>query len=149
MGHLRREPLDAGELLAEDDPAAGALLLFAGTVRNSNDDRPVEGLSYSAHETMAERILGEIEAEAVAKFEVSSCHILHRLGDLALGDVSVLIGVRSAHRAAAYEASRYAIEELKKRVPIFKEEHYTDGSAEWLPGTPLAVPDDEAAEPQP
>ncbi len=137
MDHLQSTQLDLAGLLEESEHASGALLLFVGTVRENNDGRPVTGMSYTAHESMAERLLADIESETCARFDICSCRILHRLGALALGDASVVIAVRSAHRAAAFEASRYAIEELKKRAPIWKQEHYSDGDSAYLEGTPL------------
>ena len=86
---------------------------------------------------LAEKVLQEIEAEVIEKFGVRRCRVQHRIGHLELGEPSVLIVVRAGHRAEAYEASRYAIDELKERAPIWKEEHYTDGDSRYLDGVPL------------
>ncbi len=94
-------------------------------------------MRYTAHEALAEKALAEICLEAQQQFAIASCQIIHRLGALKLGDVSVAIAVHSAHRDAAYQASRWAIEALKKRVPIFKQEFYIDGHAQYLDGTSL------------
>lgn len=131
-------PLDLTPLLAEtEDPASGALIVFVGTVRNQNDGLPVEAMTYEAHIPLAEKVLAEIEAEAVTRFDVRRCRIQHRVGRLNLGEPSILIVVRAAHRASAYDASRYAIDEVKKRAPIWKEEHYASGESRYLDGIPL------------
>lgn len=137
------EPLRLEPLLAEtEDHASGALVIFHGTVRDENEGQPVHSMAYEAHVSMAENVLRAIEAEALAKFEVRHCRIQHRIGHLELGEPSVQIVVRAAHRAAAYEASRYAIDELKQRAPIWKEEHYTSGDSRYLDGVPLVGKDE-------
>lgn len=112
----------------------GAVLLFLGTVRCENDGRPVRGMRYDAYTEMAERVLLEIVAEAGMRFGIEGLHAVHRTGELALGDVSVAIAVASPHRDSAYEASRYVIEELKRRLPVWKHEHYVEGDSRWLRG---------------
>lgn len=131
-------PLELEPLLREtEDPASGALVIFYGTVRNENDGRPVQAMTYEAHVALAEKALREIEAEAITRFGVQHCRIQHRIGLLQLGEPSVLIVVRAGHRDAAYAASRYAIDEVKQRAPIWKEEHYADGDRRYLDGVPL------------
>lgn len=131
-------PLDLAPLLAEtEDPACGALVVFVGTVRNENDGQPVEGMTYEAHVSMAEKVLRQIEDEVLNRFDVRRCRIQHRIGTLRLGEPSVIIVVRAAHRAAAYDASRYAIDQIKQRAPIWKEEHYVTGASRYLDGVPL------------
>lgn len=131
-------PLDLTPLLAEtEDPACGALVVFVGTVRNENDGQPVEGMTYEAHISMAEKVLRQIEDEVLNRFDVRRCRIQHRIGTLRLGEPSVIIVVRAAHRAAAYDASRYAIDQIKQRAPIWKEEHYVTGASRYLDGVPL------------
>jgi molybdopterin synthase catalytic subunit len=131
-------PLELEPLLREtEDVASGALVIFLGTVRDENDGQPVGSMAYEAHVSMAEKVLAEIEQEALARFEIRRCRIQHRIGTLQLGEPSVQIVVRAAHRAAAYEASRYTIDELKQRAPIWKEEHYTSGESRYLDGVPL------------
>lgn len=135
---LRAEPLDLESLLEETaDPGCGALVVFAGTVRNENRGRPVERLSYEAHGELAEKTLARLEDEVVERFDVRECRLQHRTGTLAVGEPSVLVVVRAPHRAQAFEAGRWAIDELKERVPLWKEEHYADGESEYLEGTPL------------
>ncbi len=136
-------PLALDPLLREtEDVASGALVVFYGTVRDHNDGRPVESMTYEAHVPLAEKVLAEIEQETLAKFSARRCRIQHRVGHLALGEPSVLIVVRAGHRDAAYAASRYAIDELKQRAPIWKEEHYADGDSRYLEGVPLARKDE-------
>jgi molybdopterin synthase catalytic subunit len=124
---------------AEED---GAVLLFLGVVRNHADGRPVRGMHYDAYQTMAESVLREIAGEAASRLGTDRLSVVHGTGDLAIGEVSVAIAVSSPHRADAYEASRYVIEEIKKRLPVWKKEHYTDGEARWVAGT---VPPSPAA----
>lgn len=110
----------------------GATVLFVGTVRDENDGAPVTGLDYSAYAGMAEAELAAIALEAAERWSTEDIAIEHRVGSLALGEASVVIAVGHAHRGEAYEASRYIIEELKQRLPVWKREHYVDGSAEWV-----------------
>ena len=116
-------------------PADGAALLFWGVVRQENDGRAVSRLEYSAYAPMAEREMLRIADEARARFGTGAIHVVHRVGRLEIGEASVAIAVASPHREAAYSASRYIIEELKKRVPIWKREGYLDGDAAWLRGS--------------
>lgn len=130
---LGREPIDPQTLLrAVAGPANGALLLFLGVVREVNDGRAVTGIEYSAYETMAARELASIADEAAERFGISDIVIEHRLGTLELEEASVGVAVAHAHRGSAYEASRWIIEELKRRVPIWKRERYADGTREWV-----------------
>ncbi|HET7552967.1 MAG TPA: molybdenum cofactor biosynthesis protein MoaE [Gemmatimonadaceae bacterium] len=126
-------PLDPAALLDEVSGISnGASILFVGTVRNINDGRDVTGIDYAAYLPMAERELAAIVAEATERFRTPDIVVEHRLGHLALLDASVVIAVAHPHRAAAYDASRYIIEELKRRVPIWKREEYVDGTREWV-----------------
>jgi molybdopterin synthase catalytic subunit len=126
-------PIDTAALAAEVSRATnGATLLFIGTVRDVNDGRSVTGIEYSADRSMAEREMADIVREAREKFATTDIVVEHRLGELAIGDASVAIAVAHPRRGAAYDASRYVIEQLKKRVPIWKLEHYVDGTREWV-----------------
>lgn len=138
---LELEPL----LRETEDNASGALVIFYGTVRNENEGRPVQSMTYEAHVPLAEKALREIEQEALDKFGVRRCRIQHRIGHLELGEPSVLIVVRAGHRDEAYAASRYAIDEVKQRAPIWKEEHYADGDSRYLDGVPLKRKDETPA----
>jgi molybdopterin synthase catalytic subunit len=130
---LHREIIEPASLLrAVARPANGALVLFLGVVRDVNDGREVTGIEYSAYEAMAERELDAIAREAAERFATPDIAIEHRLGALGLEEASVGIAVAHAHRGTAYEASRWIIEELKRRVPIWKREHYMDGTREWV-----------------
>ena len=130
---LVRAPIDPIAIIrAVSNPGNGAVLLFLGAVRQVNDGRDVTGIDYAAYEAMAQRELEAIVTEASTKFDAADVVVQHRLGELAVEDVSVAIAVGHAHRDAAYAASRFVIEELKRRVPIWKREHYTDGSREWV-----------------
>ena len=134
------EPIDVARVLREvENPAHGAAILFVGNVREVNDGKPVSGMEYTAYVAMAEKEMGAIAREANEKFSGSFVVIVHRIGELAIGDASVAIATGHAHRDAAYQASRYVIEQLKQRVPIWKREHYTDGTREWIDPTARAV----------
>jgi molybdopterin synthase catalytic subunit len=141
VARLVHEPIDAAALVREvATPAHGAILLFLGVVRDVNDGRGVTGIEYSGYEAMAQRELDAIVAEATERVGASSVVIVHRLGALALQETSVGIAVAHAHREEAYALSRWMIEELKRRVPIWKREHYVDGTREWVDpsGRPVA-----------
>lgn len=139
-------PLELDPLLREtEDSGSGALVIFYGTVRNENEGQPVQAMTYEAQVTMAEAVLREIEQEALDRFGVRRCRIQHRIGTLQLGEPSVLIVVRAGHRSEAYAASRYAIDEVKQRAPIWKEEHYVTGDSRYLDGVPLQRKDESPA----
>lgn len=126
-------PIDIAAIAAEvASPANGALSLFVGTVRDTNDGRPVDGIEYNAYAPMAEREMAEIAREAAAQFGTTHIVIEHRTGYLALGEASVAIAVAHPRRANAMDAARWIIEALKERVPIWKLEHYTDGTRQWV-----------------
>ena len=123
-------------LIAEVQSAEfGAISLFVGTVRETNDGHTVAAIDYSAYTEMAESELEKIIAEAEDRFSVTALVVEHRVGALALGDVSVAIAAAHAHRGPVLEATRFVIEEIKKRVPIWKLEHYIDGGREWVDPT--------------
>jgi len=126
-------PIDVASLIAEvSDDSCGAVSVFLGCVRDVNDGRPVTGIEYSSYRAMAEREMTTIVSEAANRFDVTRVVVEHRLGTLGLRDVSVAVVAAHPHRAPALDATRYIIEELKKRVPIWKLEHYTDGSRDWV-----------------
>jgi molybdopterin synthase catalytic subunit len=125
--------IDVPALIARvSSPANGATLLFVGTVRDVNDGRAVLGIEYRAYESMAHRELTDIVREAAERFGTEDVAAEHRVGALELGEVSVAIVVAHPHRGDAYEASRYVIEEIKRRLPIWKLERYADGTREWV-----------------
>jgi molybdopterin synthase catalytic subunit len=133
LATLVRAPIDPMALVrAVSSPANGAVILFLGAVRQVNEGRDVTGIDYAAYEGMALRELQAIVDEGATRFGTSEIVVEHRLGELQVEEVSVGIAVGHAHRDAAYAVSRWVIEELKRRVPIWKREHYTDGTREWV-----------------
>ena len=132
--------IDPAALMAEvRSTQCGAISVFAGTVRDTNDGRGVTAIDYSAYTSMAESELERILAEAHDRFGVMAIVVEHRVGALALGDVSVAIVAAHVHRAPALDCTRFVIEEIKKRVPIWKREHYADGAREWVDPTAKGV----------
>jgi molybdopterin synthase catalytic subunit len=119
-------------------PQFGAISLFVGTVRDVNDGRSVSSIEYSAYKSMAESELERILDEAEQRFGVSALIVEHRIGVLGLGEVSVAIAAAHQHRSPALDCTRFVIEEIKKRVPIWKMEHYADGTREWVDPTSAA-----------
>jgi molybdopterin synthase catalytic subunit len=139
-------PLDAARLLAEVARSAnGATVAFVGTVREVNDGRPVTGIDYSAYRAMAERELAAIVREAAERFGTPDVVAEHRLGTLGLGEASVVVAAAHPHRAPAFDACRHVIEEIKRRVPVWKREHYADGTREWVDPTRAAVPQEASS----
>ncbi len=130
--------IDIDRLLDEtDSPDAGALVVFGGTVRRHHDGKSVTAIEYSAYEPLAEKALADVEAEAMERFDILSCAIRHRTGKLEVGELSVVVVVRAAHRADAFEAGRFAIDTLKKTAPVWKREAYSDGTEVYLQGETL------------
>jgi molybdopterin synthase catalytic subunit len=115
-------------------PGAGGIALFAGAVRDTDHDRGVTGLSYSAHPS-AEAELRRVADMIAEKFSVLGIAAVHRVGDLAIGELAVVAAVASAHRSEAFDACRELIDVLKASVPIWKHQRFTDGTSEWV-GTP-------------
>lgn len=130
--------IDVDRVIAEvSGPGRGAVLVFLGTVRDSHQGRRVEKLTYSAYRMMAVEGLRRIVADLEASSPGLRATVVHRLGEVPVGEPSVVIAVASPHRAAAYEASRTALERLKTEVPIWKREHYTEGPPVWREEEPL------------
>ena len=123
MFSLSANTIDVVKLLEEvKDDSAGAIVLFLGTVRNHNEHGVVSGIYYEAYIRMAEEAMAEIEAEALKRWNLKKFAGIHRIGDLEIGEVSVAIAVSSEHRAEAFEAGKYAIDRIKREVPIWKKE---------------------------
>jgi molybdopterin synthase catalytic subunit len=146
---LTRQPINAERLVADAKAAEdGAVVVFDGIVRNNTRGRATLFLDYEAYEEMAQKQISELAHRARARFGVRHVTVIHRLGRLEVGETSVLIVVASAHRAQAYEASRWLIDTLKKTVPIWKKETFVDGTV-WAPGesfpSDLAVIQPEAS----
>lgn len=118
-------------LNAGDHFETGADVLFLGIVRGHSEDKKVVYLDYEAYEDMAERMLSELVSLSYERWPLEEVKILHRLGRVWLGQIAVAIEVKSAHRDEAYQASRYLIEEIKHKVPIWKKEYFSDGTSEW------------------
>jgi molybdopterin synthase catalytic subunit len=133
---LTRSAIDAAQVLGRvGHDEDGATVLFLGTVRNHADARAVTGVTYEAYEEMAAPVLAEVAREAAELLGTDRLAVVHRVGELGVGEHSVAIAASSPHRAQAYEASRYVIEEIKKRLPVWKKEHYADGRDGWVGGT--------------
>jgi molybdopterin synthase catalytic subunit len=133
---LSADPLSVDEALSSvADPGAGGTCVFVGTVRDASPAGEVTGLHYEAWDDLAEARLREIAAELHDRWPLRRVAILHRTGDLAVGEASVVIAVSAAHRAEAFEACRHAIERLKEDVPIWKKESLVSGEAEWVMGS--------------
>ncbi|HST09794.1 MAG TPA: molybdenum cofactor biosynthesis protein MoaE [Terriglobales bacterium] len=132
-----RSPIDTAKVLAEiKRPEDGAAIVFEGIVRDNTRGRQTLYLEYEAYEEMALKQMEDLAAEALAQFKVREVAIVHRLGRLEIGETSVLIVVASAHRGAAYEASRWLIDTLKRKVPIWKKEYFVHGAV-WADGEPF------------
>lgn len=137
-GHFTESALDLAELLRETgSPKNGALVVFVGSVRDHQQGRAVSGIEYSAYRPLAEAVLARIERELEAEHPGLELRIVHRLGTVSAGEPSVAILAASPHRAAAYAASRRALERLKTEAPIWKLERYADGDSRWREEEPL------------
>ena len=139
MFRITDKPINLQELVDYvTDPEAGAIVPFIGTTRNNNEGRRVIALDYEGYREMAERELARIGEQAREKWPICKMAIVHRLGPVQIGEASVIIVVSSAHRDAAFAASRFAIEEIKKTVPIWKKEVFEGGEV-WI-GTQSGQP---------
>ena len=142
---LTHEPIKSDQLIAQARSGEdGAVVVFDGMVRNHTRERETLYLDYQAYEEMALRQMQQLAAQAREHFAIRHVTLVHRLGRLQVGETSVLIVVASAHRAAAYEASRWLIDTLKRTVPIWKRETFVDGAV-WADGE--SFPDDVALPP--
>jgi len=111
---------------------AGGFVCFEGWVRNQNEGREVKHLTFDAAGNLAENEFSKIESEIRTQFDIIEIICVHRVGDVSLGELAVWIGVTAVHRDAAFKACRYAIDELKERLPIWKKECYIDGDSGWI-----------------
>ena len=129
---IRDTPLSLDEVFdAVRDPAAGGIALFAGTVREVDENRAVEQLSYSSHPTAVDR-LTDVATRIADECDIVALAAVHRVGDLAVGDLAVVVAASAAHRAEAFEAGRRLIDELKSEVPVWKHQTYTTGDGTWI-----------------
>jgi molybdopterin synthase catalytic subunit len=132
---LTRQPIDVADLTRSvSQPEFGGLASFTGVVRNAHAGREVVRLEYTAYPTMAERVAEDIIRGGQARFGVRLA-MRHRVGVLEVGEIAVLVVAAAAHRDEAFAACRWAIDELKRRVPIWKREHYADGTVAWVDPT--------------
>jgi molybdopterin synthase catalytic subunit len=130
---LTKDPIDYYGLTEQvRRPDCGGVVTFLGTVRDLTDGRVTTALDYEAYPEMAEKKMAEIEEETRNRWPVGDMMIVHRLGHLGIGEVSVAVAVSCPHRAQAFEACRYAIDRLKELVPIWKKENWADGTTEWV-----------------
>lgn len=132
---IRDTPLDVAEVLdAVGDDGSGGVAIFVGRVRDHDHGHGVTGLEYSAHPTALD-LLRDVCSRVAAEYDVRSLAAVHRVGELAIGDVAVIVATASAHRGTTFDATRALIDTLKAEVPIWKHQLFTDGTAEWV-GTP-------------
>ncbi len=144
---IQQTELDpVGLIAATQRPDCGALATFVGVVRDNHDGRAVVSLEYTAHERIAEHTIREIEQEVLAEFGVAECRVVHRVGKLAIGDAAIVAVVRSGHRAEAFAAVAEVVDRVKHRAPIWKEEHYTDGTSAFVQGCSIAPSTAESTE---
>jgi molybdopterin synthase catalytic subunit len=130
---LSDRPLELGAAHAfAGDPGAGAVVVFAGTVREQTDERAVSRLEYEAYAERAREQLAELAADVARRWPVCAVWLEHRVGTLAVGEPAVVVAVSAAHRPAAFDAARYAIDTLKATAAIWKKEHWADGDARWV-----------------
>ncbi|HCO14474.1 MAG: hypothetical protein CME27_05025 [Gemmatimonadetes bacterium] len=135
--HVGPEEINSTKLLSRvGSDEDGAAILFIGVVRNHADGRSVSGMRYDSYIDMAQRELTSIAAEAAERLGTDRLAVEHRIGELHVGEISVAIAVSSPHRAESFDATRYIIEEIKKRLPVWKKEYYEDGTDSWVEGTP-------------
>jgi molybdopterin synthase catalytic subunit len=139
---LTRDPIDAAALTESvRSPHCGAVVTFLGTVRDLTGEQVTVALDYEAYPEMALRKLEEIEAETSRRWPCGSISLVHRLGRLEVGEISVAVAVSCPHRSQAFDACRFAIDRLKELVPIWKRENWSDGRTEWVhPGLPGEAP---------
>jgi molybdopterin synthase catalytic subunit len=132
LAEVRDTPLSVDEVRAAVmDRAAGGIALFAGAVRDHDGGKDVTALSYSAHPSAADQIK-EVAQRIAARFDVHGIAAVHRVGDLEIGDLAVVVAVSSAHRATAFDACRALIDEIKQAVPIWKHQRFAGGESEWV-----------------
>jgi|ERR1700685_1523484 len=148
MIYLTDNPIDYAALTESvRSHDSGAVVLFLGTVRELTDGRRTLALDYEAYRTMAQAKLAELEDEARRRWPVSQVGIVHRLGHMQLGEVSVAVAVSCPHRDEAFEAARFLIDTLKSTVPIWKKENWADGTSEWVHPEPSSAFASDASSP--
>ena len=145
--HVTDEKIDLQKFFSAAPPSScGATASFVGLVRNHDHGRAVQSLYYECYRPMAEKVMQALVEEAEVRWKIEKTLALHRVGHLQVGEAAVAVSVSSAHRAEAFDACRFLIEGIKKKVPIWKKEIFEDGTSEWVScghsagTTPLAVP---------
>jgi len=142
LARITTEPLREAELTGfVTVPAAGGAVLFAGVVRDHQDGRRVGRIEYSAAEALANNKLWEIVEEVLEDPAVLRAAAVHRIGNLEVGEASVLVAASAAHREEAFRAARRLIDRIKEALPVWKKEHFEDGTAEWVPGCSVPMTD--------
>jgi len=135
---VTRKPIDIDRVMASvRDDSAGGTVVFLGTVRKKSEGKAVRGLTYEVYKEMAERKMGEIEAAVRERWPVVGMAIVHRYGSLEVGEISVVVAVSCEHRAEAFEACSYAIEAIKKSLPLWKKERFKGGDESWVKGSAI------------
>ena len=131
--HVSREPIVLERFFAwQPRPSCGATASFVGLVRDHDHGRSVKALFYECYVSMAEKMIGSIVRESKERWEVDEVRVLHRIGFLEIGETAVAIAASAAHRAEAFSACRFIIEQIKIKVPIWKKEIFEDGASEWV-----------------
>ena len=140
MVSITPHPIDSASIVAKlSAPEAGGIDLFLGTTRNHSGGRGVVLLEYEAYKPMAIRVMEQLEREARTRWPLVNVVMIHRIGRVPVTEASVAIGVAAAHRAEAFEACRFLIDRLKSEVPIWKREHFEDGTSEWSGAQPITA----------
>lgn len=133
MFRLSETPIDATSLKTQtQDPKSGGFVCFEGWVRNHNLGKTVTALDYTAHPKLAQAVGQDIVQDALTAYDINAAHCVHRIGTLGIGDMAIWVGVSADHRKAAFDACEYILERVKKEVPIWKNEHYSDGKSGWV-----------------
>ena len=134
MISITEKPIDVNSIFDYvSDESSGATVLFTGTVRNHNNLEKVSKLHYDAYQKMAENVMREIENKIKTRWSINKISVVHRIGTLRVGEISVAIAVSSEHRKEAFEACRYGIDEIKQKVPIWKKE-FSESGTKWIEG---------------
>ena len=151
MIELTYEPIDPQSVIRRaESPLAGAVVLFLGTTRELTGERRTESLRYECYADMARRKLDQLVHEARQRWPLEGCYVVHRLGRVDIGEISVAIAVSSAHRQPAFEAGQWLIDSIKTSVPIWKCEQWADGTSDWVhPGSAEPQLDDAATRVEP
>lgn len=135
---MSKVPIETEKIIAEVmDDSAGGTVVFIGTVRNRNEGKKVTSLEYQAYTRMAEQKMKEIEAETRKRWPVKRVRMVHREGQLSVGEVSVVVAVSCEHRGDAFEACRFAIDRIKQTLPLWKNEMDDSGKKKWVAGSPI------------